>query len=82
MITTEQLRAARAALNWSQEKLSDKCELNPRTLQRMFEGCGVPRASVENLFKAQTALEKGDEHGHIEFINVVPGILFHKRNEQ
>jgi predicted transcriptional regulator len=54
-ILPEQLRAARALLDWSREKLRDESGVTARTLARIEAGEVVPHSSTMN--KIRTALE-------------------------
>ena len=57
MLTSHQIRAARALLRWSALDLAKKAELGISTIQRMEKVEGVPSASGKNLAAVQTALE-------------------------
>ena len=58
----EQVRAARALLDWSREQLSEACGVPARTLHRLERGEGEPqRRTVEAI---RTALEAAG----VEFI--------------
>ena len=56
MITSLQVRMARAALGWGVRDLADKAELAPNTVSRFENGAG---ARVDTLIHIQEALEKG-----------------------
>jgi transcriptional regulator with XRE-family HTH domain len=57
MITSAQLRAARAMLGVDQRKLAELSNLSLPTIQRMETSSGVIRGNVESLMKLVTALE-------------------------
>ena len=79
MIISDQIRAARALVKWSAQKLADEAEVGISTVQRMEASEGVPTASTKNLLAVQTALEK-----HVVFIpsnGGGPGVRL-KRSEQ
>ncbi|HTH16581.1 MAG TPA: helix-turn-helix domain-containing protein [Magnetospirillum sp.] len=57
MISTRQLRAARALLGWSQQTLADKAILSINAVKRLETGQGDPRMSTVLAVKA--ALETG-----------------------
>ena len=57
MLTSDQIRAARALLRWSAQKLAKKAGLGISTVQRMENADGVPSASGKNLAAIQTVLE-------------------------
>ncbi len=57
MLTSDQIRAARALLRWSAQKLAEEVGLGISTIQRMEAALGVPRASARNLDAVQRILE-------------------------
>ena len=68
MLTSDQIRAARALLRWPAQKLADQAKLGISTIQRMEAASGVPVASARNLDKVQRVLEAAgavfiDENG-------------------
>jgi transcriptional regulator with XRE-family HTH domain len=56
MITSAQLRAARALLGIDQRELAQRCGLSLPTIQRMEASDGVIRGNVESLMKLVDAL--------------------------
>jgi len=56
MIDSNQIRAARGLLNWSQQDLTERAGLSLTTIKRM-ETLGTGRSSAENLNAVQKALE-------------------------
>lgn len=64
MITSGQIRAARALLKWSATDLSQKSQVGTATIQRMEVMEGVPSGNVRTLSAIQVALEKAG----VEFI--------------
>lgn len=56
MITSAQLRAARALLGIDQRKLAELCGLSVPTIQRMEASDGVIRGNVDSLMKLIDAL--------------------------
>jgi transcriptional regulator with XRE-family HTH domain len=67
LITTEQLRAARGLLGWSQSQLAKRAGLSLPTVKRLEGGFG-PRVSDDARLKLQRAIEAGgvdfiDENG-------------------
>jgi transcriptional regulator with XRE-family HTH domain len=64
MLTSHQIRAARALLRWSAQKLADETRLGLSTVQRMEGAEDVPSASGRNLEAVQRCLETAG----IEFI--------------
>ena len=64
MITSDQIRAARALLRWSGKDLADKSGLGFSTLMRLEVLDGVPNAQATTLEAIQKAFEKAG----IEFI--------------
>ena len=65
MITSRQLRAARALAGLDQRALAKASRLSLPTIQRMEASAGVVRGNVESLMKLITALERAG----IELIN-------------
>ncbi len=64
MITSGQIRAARALLKWSATDLSQKSQVGTATIQRMEVMEGVPSGNVRTLSAIQATLEKAG----VEFI--------------
>jgi transcriptional regulator with XRE-family HTH domain len=58
MRSAEQLRAARALLDWSQDQLADKSGVGVATVRRLEGQSGKLRTYSETLWKLQTALEE------------------------
>jgi transcriptional regulator with XRE-family HTH domain len=56
MITSAQLRAARALLGIDQRELAQRCGLSLPTIQRMEASAGVVRGNVDSLMKLVDAL--------------------------
>jgi transcriptional regulator with XRE-family HTH domain len=69
MLTGAQIRAARALLKWSAQKLAGISELGLSTIQRMENSDSVPSASGKNLEAVQRVLE----HAGVEFIEANGG---------
>jgi transcriptional regulator with XRE-family HTH domain len=65
MITSRQLRAARALAGFDQAALAKAAHLSLPTIQRMEASDGVVRANVDSLMKLIAALERAG----IELIN-------------
>ena len=57
MITSAQLRAARAFLGIDQRKLAELSSLSVPTIQRMEASDGVVRGNVDSLMKLISALD-------------------------
>lgn len=64
MITSDQIRAARALLRWSGKDLAEKTGLGFSTLMRLEVLDGVPSAQAKTLEAIQNAFESAG----IEFI--------------
>ena len=64
MITSDQIRAARALLRWSGKDLAEKTGLGFSTLMRLEVLEGVPSAQAKTL----EAIQKAFEGAGIEFI--------------
>lgn len=58
MITSQQMRAARALLGIDQRQLAELAGLSPPTIQRMEASGGQVRGVVDTLVKVVTALER------------------------
>ena len=73
MITSSQIRAARAMLNWSREELAKNSGVGNSALMR-FEGAEkIPRGNIKTFELIQAAFEKAG----IEFIGTpedAPGV--------
>ncbi len=64
MISTDQVRAARALLRWSAQELADAAGVGVATIRRMEVIDGVPSGQIRSLLAIQTALESAG----VEFI--------------
>ncbi len=64
VITSAQIRAARALLRWSAAELASFSGVGPATIKRLEGMDGVPSANLRTLTAVQSALERGG----IEFI--------------
>jgi transcriptional regulator with XRE-family HTH domain len=72
---SEQIRAARALLDWSQADLAEASGVSTTTIKRMEAGSGPPGGTYENVSKLQRALEAAG----IEFLNHgEPGVRLRK----
>jgi transcriptional regulator with XRE-family HTH domain len=81
LITAAQIRAARAALRWTSEKLATECGITSRTIKRFEQEDGVPAGRSSTLVKVQKALEIAG----VEFIGApedAPGIRLRRINNQ
>jgi hypothetical protein len=75
MILGAQMRAGRAALNWSIENLAKNSGVSARTIMRLEAVDGIPPGRIQTLFDIKSALEDAG----IEFIGTPtdrPGIRF------
>ena len=68
MLRSEQVRAARALLRWSAQKLADESGVSWKKIQRMESQNGVPSATARNVEKIRHTLENAgvvfiDENG-------------------
>ena len=61
---TEQIRAARALLGWSQEDLAQASSVGVATVRRLEAVPGLLRGTMKSVWKIQQAFEQGG----IEFI--------------
>lgn len=73
MISSSQIRAARALLRWSAEQLAGKSGIGVATVRRIELSDGVPSSNVKTL----SALKKTLEQAGVEFIGApedAPGV--------
>ena len=76
MLTSDQIRAARALVRWSARELAEKADLSLPTIQRLEAAEGVPSTSVQTLMSIKAALEKVG----VEFTDgEAPGVRLKKR---
>ena len=66
MITSCQIRAARALLNWTALDLAEKSGVGVATVRRMELASGVPSSNAQTLDSVRVALE----FAGVEFIGV------------
>ena len=64
LISTGQVRAARALLRWTALELANESGVGVTTIRRIEVMEGLPRAQVRTLLALKTALEKGG----VEFV--------------
>ena len=64
MITSAQIRAARAMLDWSREYLSTQAGVGISALMRLESAEGVPSGNIKTFESVQKAFEKAG----VEFI--------------
>ena len=69
MLTSDQIRAARALLRWSAQDLAVKSAVGLSTVQRMERATGVPAALGKNIAAIQRTLEAAG----VEFIDIGNG---------
>ena len=80
MITGSQIRAARAALDWSIKDLANKTSISARTILRMESGKGIPTSTAANLKSIKATLEAAG----IEFVGSPddgPGVRLHNTSQ-
>jgi transcriptional regulator with XRE-family HTH domain len=80
MITSEQLRAARALLQWDQKALAAKSKVSIATIKRLEPLAGVLKANQVTI----EALKRALEAGGVEFIpenGGGPGVRLARRLE-
>jgi DNA-binding Xre family transcriptional regulator len=82
LITSAQIRAARALLRWSSANLSEQSGVGNATIKRLEVMDGVPAGQVRTLMAIKEALENAG----VEFIGTPedhPGVrLLNKRADQ
>ena len=64
MITSAQIRAARALLDWSRKMLSEKSGVGISALMRLEASNGIPGGNIKTFESVQKAFEKAG----IEFV--------------
>ena len=77
MITSEQIRGARAMLRWSAKQLAEHSGLSWPTIQRMESAQGVPSGLSKNLELVQKTLE-GAGIIFIDEDDLGPGVRLHR----
>ena len=78
MLTSEQIKMARAALGWSIDVLAEKTSISSRTIKRIENTIGIPNATAANLKLIRQTLEQAG----IEFIGSAddgPGVRLWKQ---
>ena len=74
MISSSQIRAARALLGWSGEELAAKCDVSLKTLRRYEPQEGIPAGSTSTLLRIKSVFEEAG----VEFLGdplVNPGVM-------
>ena len=77
MITSDQIRAARALVKWSGKDLAEKSGVGFSTIMKMESETGVPNSNFKTFEALKTAFEKAG----VEFIgspNDAPGVRLRK----
>ena len=78
MLTSGQIKMARAALGWSIDVLAEKTSISSRTIKRIENTIGIPNATAANLKLIRQTLEQAG----VEFIGSAdegPGIRLWKQ---
>ena len=81
MITSDQIRAARALIRWSAADLASVAGIGSATIKRMEVMDGVPSGNVKTLMALQAALESAG----VEFVGAPddrPGVRLAPNNKQ
>ena len=79
MITSAQIRAARALLDWSRQTLSEKSGVGISALMRLESAEGIPSGNIKTFESVQNAFEKAG----IQFIGTPddgPGVRLFGRD--
>lgn len=58
-VTGPQIRAARALLGWTSDRLASECGISYATISKVEQHEGVPPVKATTLHKITTALEAG-----------------------
>jgi ribosome-binding protein aMBF1 (putative translation factor) len=80
-LTSEQIKMARAALDWSIDVLAEKTDVSSRTIKRIEAQVGIPVATEANLRLIRETLQAAG----IEFIGDAgegPGVRLWKKSNQ
>ena len=80
-MTSEQIKMARAALDWSIDVLAEKTDVSSRTIKRIEAQVGIPVATEANLRLIREALQAAG----IEFIGDAgegPGVRLWSKSNQ
>ena len=80
-LTSEQIKMARAALDWSIDVLAEKTDVSSRTIKRIEAQVGIPVATEANLRLIRETLQSAG----IEFIGDAgegPGVRLWSRPNQ
>ena len=78
MLTSGQIKMARAALGWSIDVLAEKTSISSRTIKRIEATIGIPNATAANLKLIKQTLEQAG----VEFIGTTeegPGVRLWKQ---
>lgn len=76
-LTAAHMKAARALLDWNQDRLATESGVATSTIRRLENG-GISKASIENIEKIASALERAG----IEFFNSgKPGVRLHPQHD-
>jgi transcriptional regulator with XRE-family HTH domain len=59
MLLTQQIKAARALLGWTQEILADRAGLGAATIKRIEAKAGPATGQADSVWKIKAALENG-----------------------
>lgn len=73
LITSEQIRAARAFLRWSSEVLAHRSSIGLATIKRLEASSGIPACNVKTLAAIKSTLEAAG----VEFVGTpedAPGV--------
>ena len=65
MISSDQIRAAKAILRWSGEELAQRAGVSLSTIRRVESSVGVPEA--QNM-KTLVSIKRALEEGGVEFV--------------
>ncbi|WP_100265392.1 helix-turn-helix domain-containing protein [Mariprofundus ferrinatatus] len=76
MISSSQIKAARALLGWTALDLAERSGIGPATLRRWELQEGIPAAKIQSLMMVKEALENtGIEFTGDPLVN--PGVILH-----
>ena len=78
MITSGQIKAARALISWTARDLAAKAEIGFSTLIRLESADGVPSGNIKTIDAVKKALEEAG----VEFIGTPedgPGVRYYRK---
>jgi len=78
MLTSDQIRAARALVRWSARELAERAGVSLPTIQRIEAADGLPSTSVKTLDAVRRALEEAGVEFTPDTSDGEPGVRLKK----